>query len=140
MATKSTEVTERRSGDVQPQAQRASEVGAPRQAALRPAVDIFEDNEGITLCADMPGVSKERLNVRVDRDSLVIEGEIEIELPAGMDALHAEVRSTHYQRRFALSDELEADKIDAKLKDGVLTVRIPKRAELRPRRIEVKAD
>jgi HSP20 family protein len=137
MATKSTEVAERRSSDVQAQAQRASDL-ASRQAALRPAVDIFEDGEGLTLCADLPGVSKERLNVRVERDSLVIDGDVEIELPEVLEALHADVRATHYQRRFALSDELESEKIEASLKDGVLTVRIPKRAELRPRRIEVK--
>jgi HSP20 family molecular chaperone IbpA len=55
-----------------------------------------------------------------------------------MEALYADVRATHYQRRFALSDELEAEKIDASLKDGVLTVHVPKRAETKPRRIEVR--
>lgn len=139
MATESTEVAERRSSAVQARTTRAGEVGAAlRQAPLVPAVDIFEDGEGLTLLADLPGVSKDRLNVRVDRDQLIIEGDIEIELPAVLDALYADVRSTHYERRFALSDELETDKIEAKLNDGVLTVRIPKRAELRPRRIEVK--
>lgn len=139
MATKSTEVVERRSSDVQAPTTRAGEVGtALRQAPLLPPVDIFEDGDGLTLLADLPGVSKDRLNVRVDRNQLVLEGDIEIELPDVLDALYADVRSTHYERRFALSDELETDKIEATLKDGVLTVRIPKRAELRPRRIEVK--
>ena len=54
-------------------------------------------------------------------------------------ALYADVRSTHYRRSFVLSDELETDKTEASIRDGVLTVRIPKRAEMRPRRIEVKA-
>jgi HSP20 family molecular chaperone IbpA len=56
-----------------------------------------------------------------------------------MEALYADVRVTHYRRSFTLSGELEPDKIEASLKDGVLTVRIPKRAELRPRKIEVRA-
>jgi HSP20 family molecular chaperone IbpA len=56
-----------------------------------------------------------------------------------MEALYADVRVTHYRRSFTLSGELEPDKIEASLKDGVLTVRIPKRAELRPRKIEVQA-
>jgi HSP20 family protein len=106
---------------------------------LRPPVNIFEDPHGITLEADMPGVSKDRLNVQVDKDTLVVEGDAKIDMPAGMEALYADVRVTHYRRSFTLSGELEPDKIEASLKDGVLTVRIPKRAELRPRKIEVRA-
>jgi len=109
------------------------------ELVLRPPVDIFEDAEGITLLSDMPGVDKERLNLQVDKDSLLIEGEARIEMPEGMEALYADVRSTRYQRSFALSSELETNEIDASIKDGVLRVRIPKRAEVRPRKIEVRA-
>lgn len=105
---------------------------------LRPPTDIFEDAEGITLQLDMPGVSRERLNVQADRQALVVEGNAEISMPEGMEALYAEVHSTLYRRSFTLSSELETDKIDANLKDGVLTVRIPKRAELRPRKIDIR--
>jgi len=105
---------------------------------LRPAVDIFEDGHGITVEADMPGVSRERLNVQVDKNNLLIDGEAKIDVPAGVSALHADIRATRYYRSFTLSSELEHDKIDASLKDGVLVVRIPKRAELRPRKIEVR--
>jgi HSP20 family protein len=137
---KSTEVAERPSSAVQRETPRGQEPGSGplRGTTLRPPVDIFEDAEGVTLLADLPGVSRERLNVRVERDALVIEGDVQIELPEDMEALYADVRATHYQRRFALSDELEADKIEANLKDGVLTVRVPKRAEMKPRRIEVQ--
>jgi HSP20 family protein len=107
--------------------------------AILPAVDIFEDDRGITVQAEMPGVAKERLNVQADRNSVVIEGEAAIELPSGMEAVYADVRSTRYRRSFALSSELEADRIEANLKDGVLTLRIPRRAEYTPRRIEVRA-
>jgi HSP20 family protein len=55
-----------------------------------------------------------------------------------MEPLYADVRSTRYRRSFALSNELDSDKIDANLKDGVLTVRIPERAEMQPRKIEVR--
>lgn len=108
------------------------------EQVLRPPVDIFEGPEDITLIADMPGVSKERLELRAERNSLVIEGGAELNIPERMDALYAEVRSTRYRRSFALSNELDANQINANLKDGVLTVRIPKRAEVRPRRIEVQ--
>ena len=106
---------------------------------LRPPVDIYEDAEGITLQLDMPGVSKERLNIQADRNALTVEGDARVDMPEGMEALYADVRATRYRRSFTLSSELEAGKTDASLKDGVLTVRIPKRAEVRPRKIEVRA-
>jgi HSP20 family molecular chaperone IbpA len=109
------------------------------ESALRPDVDIFETGEGITLQADMPGVSKDRLNLHVDGTNLLIEGRIGITPQDQMQPLYADIRSAVYRRTFLLSNEFETDKIDANLKDGVLTVRIPKRAELRPRRIEVRS-
>ena len=121
--------------------QRSSEVqerGRKPEMLLRPSVDIYEDAEGITLQADMPGVSRDRLNIEVDSDTLLVEGTAQIDMPEGMEALYADMRSTHYRRSFALSRELETGKIDASLKDGVLSLRIPKRAELRPRKIEVR--
>jgi HSP20 family protein len=108
------------------------------ESALRPAVDIFETDEGITLRADMPGVSKDRLNLRIEGTSLLVEGRIGIAPQDQMQPLYADVRSATYRRSFMLSNEFDASKIDADLKDGVLTVRIPKRPELRPRRIEVR--
>jgi HSP20 family protein len=113
--------------------------GITPESVLRPPVDIYETGEGITLQADMPGVAKERLNLRVEGNNLLIEGTIAITPREDMTALYADVRSTVYRRSFALSNELETERIEANLKDGLLTVRIPKRAELRPRRIEVQA-
>jgi HSP20 family molecular chaperone IbpA len=109
------------------------------QDALRPPVDIFEDAEGITLEADMPGVSKERLHVQVDANTLLIEGEVQIDLPEAAEAVYADIRNTRFSRTFTLSNELETDKIEARLKDGVLRLRIPKHPEQRPRRIEVRS-
>jgi HSP20 family molecular chaperone IbpA len=131
-----TEVTRSGSNDSLTKAQNGHREGT--ESALRPAVDIFETDDGITLRADMPGVSKDRLNLRVDGTNLVIEGRIKITPQVEMQPLYADVRSSMYRRSFLLSNEFESEKIDANLKDGVLTVRIPKRAELRPRRIEVR--
>ena len=116
----------------------AQGAGREDEFAVRPAVDIFEDAHGIMVVAEMPGVSKDRLNVQADHNNLVIEGQATIDMPAGMEAVYADVQSTHYARSFALSSELETDAIDAQLKDGVLTIRIPKRREFRPRKIEVR--
>ena len=100
----------------------------------------FDGEEGITLLADMPGVSRERLALEVDRDTLTVEGDARIETPEGMEALYADVRSNRYRRSFALSGELDTDAIRASLVDGVLSVHIPKRAEVRPRKIEVRVE
>ena len=108
------------------------------QAALAPAVDIVENDVGITLLADMPGVSKERLAVKVDGDSLTIEGAAEVQVPDKLELLHSEIRNPYFRRTFTLSRELDPSKIDASLKDGVLRLHIPKAEDARPRRIEVR--
>lgn len=108
-------------------------------ATMAPAVDISENEQGILLRAEMPGVSKDRLEVHADRNGLSIRGDVSIEMPQGMQALYADVQATRYQRSFTLSGELDPERIDAQLKDGVLTLQIPKRAEFQPRRIEVRA-
>ena len=124
------EMTERKAGDLQAHGE--------TEATLRPLVDVFEDGNGITLHADMPGVSRDRLTLQVDGETLLIEGDAKIEMPKGMEATYADVRATHYRRSFTLSNELKSEGINANLKDGVLVVTIPKREEVRPRKIEVK--
>ncbi len=117
---------------------RKAQTSQEQEPAIRPAVDIFEDSTGITVQADMPGVTRERLKIQVDRDTLAIEGKAEISMPEGLEAIYADVRSTYYQRSFTLSHELDGEKADATLKDGVLTLRIPKREQYQPRKIEVR--
>lgn len=124
---------------VNKQAPAAARTGAENERVMRPAVDIFEDQSGITLRADMPGVSRDTLDIRIDRDTLSIEGQASISTPENMEALYADVRSTRYQRSFSLSGELDTDNVEAQLRDGVLTLRLHKRAEHRPRRIEVQS-
>jgi HSP20 family protein len=104
-----------------------------------PAVDIFEDAGGITLLADMPGVAKDRLEVKLDGDALSVEGRVELQGLTDMRALWAEVNVPRFRRTFTLSRELDASRIEANLKDGVLTLRVPKHAHAQPRRIEVKS-
>jgi HSP20 family protein len=110
---------------------------AEREAVLVPAVDIFEDAHQIFVQVEMPGVSRDKLNVQADQNGLLLEGDMEIDMPAGMAALYADLQTTKYRRRFVLSSELETERIEAILKDGLLTVRIPKRVEFRTRKIKV---
>jgi HSP20 family protein len=106
--------------------------------AMTPRVDVLEDDTGITLVADMPGVSKDSLEIKVENDALSIEGTVSAATPQAMQATYAEVRIPRYRRSFSLSRELDAGHIEAQMKDGVLRLRIPKHEQARPQRISVK--
>jgi len=106
--------------------------------ALLPPVDVIEDSTGITLRADLPGVPKEKLSLQVEADTLTIEAEMSIATPDGMEASYAEVSVPRYRRAFTLSKELDSSKVSAELRNGVLSLRIPKAEHAQPRRIEVK--
>jgi HSP20 family protein len=113
--------------------------GAKRdEGTLLPPVDVIEDATGITLYADMPGVAKDRVHVRVEGEQLTLEGEMSLAVPQGMEPTHAEVRRSRYHRAFTLSKELDADKVSAEMSQGVLRVRIPKAAHAQPRRVQVQ--
>ncbi len=107
------------------------------QRAVLPVVDVFEDAGGITLLADMPGVPKDLLELKIEGDALLIEGGVRALTPEGLEAVYAVVRVPRYRRSFTLSRELDTARIEADLKDGVLTLRIPKQAHAQPRRIAV---
>ena len=114
--------------------------GDQRQADTRtmlPRVDVFEDDTGITLLADLPGVPKEQLELKVDGDALLIEGQVMPGTPDRLEPVYAEVRVPRYRRVFTLSRELDPSRIEANLKDGVLNLRIPKQEHAQPRRIQV---
>lgn len=120
----------------QPQ-QTPSEQGRD-QPFVVPPVDVFENESGITLFADLPGVSRERLGVRVDGESLTIEATASTAWPQEMQLVYGEAQYPSYRRQFTLSRELDASRIEATLKDGVLKLAIPKLEEAKPRRIEVQ--
>ncbi len=111
----------------------------PRKVqSFAPAVDIVEDAEGITVLADMPGVPKEHLQVQVEGDTLTLRGEMSVPLPQGVEPFYAELRHGAWERSFTLSRELDSSRIEASMKDGVLSVRIPKAEHARPRKVEVR--
>jgi len=109
-----------------------------REAAVLPPVDVIEDATGITLYADLPGVGKEQLNLRVEADTLTIEGEVALNAPEGLQASHAEVQLPRYRRVFNLSKELDPEKIAAELTHGVLKLRIPKAEHAQPRKVQIR--
>ena len=107
------------------------------QPHVVPPVDVFEDDEAITLLADLPGVARDGLNVRIDGDSLLLEATANTAGPQQLELLYGEARVAAYRRQFTLSRELDASRIDAQLRDGVLRLTIPKAEAAKPRRIEV---
>ena len=120
------------------QEQRQLQRGPEQQPAMIPRVDVVEDETGITLWADLPGVAREALEIHVEGDSLTIEGQVTAAMPEAMEATYAEVRLPRYRRSFTLSRELDGGRIEAQLKDGVLRLRIPKQEHAQPRRVQVK--
>lgn len=108
------------------------------EQTLMPPVDVIEDSTGITLYADLPGVSKEGLDLNVEGDSLSIEGSVALDMPQELQASYAEVNCSRYRRVFTLSKELDPNKITAELAQGVLKLRIPKAEHAQPRRIEIR--
>lgn len=108
------------------------------ESTLLPPVDIVEDAGGITLYADLPGVTRDGLEVRVESGHLFIQGTISVSIPEDLKVLYAEVRGSKFQRSFALSSELDTSHVEANLKDGVLTLKVPRTEAAKPRRIEVK--
>ena len=111
--------------------------GRYSDAALMPPVDVIEDASGITLYADLPGVSRDKLNLQVETGTLTIDAEIDLYLPEGLQSSHTEVGLGRFHRTFTLSSELDTGKVTAELAAGVLKLRIPKAEHAKPRRIEV---
>ncbi|QYD67067.1 Hsp20/alpha crystallin family protein [Paraburkholderia edwinii] len=117
---------------------RAGHEPSGRRMTITAAVDIYEDSQGVTLWADLPGVTRDKLDVQVHDGNLAIEAEAVVPTPANLRLQHAEVREPRFARTFTLSPDFDTSKIEANLKDGVLKLTIPRRDEARPRRIEVR--
>ena len=138
-------ITRREAPQQQPQVQASSAAQAqPQQAGQQPQrhvvppVDVFETESSITLLADLPGVARDGLHLRVDGETLLLEATAAAIGPEGMELVYGEAQCPAYRRQFTLSRELDTSRIDAQLRDGVLRLVIPKAEEARPRRIEVR--
>jgi HSP20 family molecular chaperone IbpA len=100
----------------------------------------MEDDTGISLTAGLPDVPKDKLTVRVEGNALLIEGELALDTPEGMEATWAEIQIPRFRRVFTLSRDLDTSKPDAALKDGILKLRIAKAEHAQLCRIEVKTE
>jgi HSP20 family protein len=102
---------------------------------IAPPVDIFETEDALTVVADLPGVGKEDVDIRVEDNILTIKGKSDYSLPA--QAIYEEFNLQGYYRQFRLSDEVDQNKISAETKNGVLTITLPKAEKSKPRQIKV---
>ena len=102
-----------------------------------PVTDIFETPEALRVVLEMPGVSKNSVEVSVENNVLTIIGRIDFANYEGLQPLYTEYNIGHYSRSFRLSNEIEQEGIKAELKDGVITLVLPKAEKAKPRRINV---
>lgn len=104
-----------------------------------PAVDIFETESELTLLADLPGATKDDLAIDLDNNLLTIAGNVAAPEASGEVDVLREYRTGRYFRQFTLSDTIDQAKIEARLTDGVLRLRLPKMEAAKPKKIAVKA-
>ena len=102
-----------------------------------PVTDIYETESGLTIVMEMPGVTKESVNVNLQDEVLRIEGQIDFSKYKGMEPVYTEYNVGHYVRTFGLPSKIDREKIAAQLEDGVLTLTLPKVLEAQPRRISI---
>ncbi len=102
-----------------------------------PQVDIYETKDGLWLWADMPGVDEHSLEVHLDNGVLTIEGQVDVTQYENTTPLYTEYNVGNYVRRFTLSNDVDSDRIVARMQHGVLALEIPKAERAKPRRISV---
>jgi len=102
-----------------------------------PVTDIFETPEALTVVLEMPGVDRNSVEASVENDVLTIEGQIDFTKYEAMRPVYTEYNVGHYARRFEISDRIDQSKISAEIKDGVVTIVLPKGEQAKPRKIQV---
>jgi HSP20 family molecular chaperone IbpA len=124
------------------QVQQKREVESKQEATIParvfvPATDIFETDEALTVILEMPGVDKDKVDVKVENDVLKIEGWIDFSRYEGLQPVYTEYNIGNYARSFQVSSKIDQDRISAELRDGVMTLVLPKSEKARPRKISV---
>jgi HSP20 family protein len=103
-----------------------------------PVADIYETEDALSVVMEMPGVDRGNVEIRVEDDVLKVEGKIDFSKYQGLQPVYTEYNIGNYARSFSLSSRIDQNKIEAELKDGVLSVTLPKIEEAKPRTIQLK--
>ncbi len=106
--------------------------------SLSPATDIYESKEGVVLCLDLPGVSKNTLDIDVDHNILTIKGKINLTITEDMHPTYIDIHADIFERRFTLGEELDNSKIEATLDQGALKLTIPRLEKHQPKKISIQ--
>jgi len=127
-------MTENNIAKLEPTSALSGETTRKNDQYISPSVDIFETEEGLTLVADMPGLDDHSLEVTIEQGVLTLQGSA----PVGAgDYQYREFAMAGYWRQFLLSDNFDAGRAEAAIKQGVVTLKIPKAEKAKPKRIEV---
>jgi HSP20 family molecular chaperone IbpA len=116
--------------------ERKQEATAPARMFL-PVTDIFETDQALTLTLEMPGVAKDGIDVTVENDILTVTGRVDFAKYDGLQPLYTEYNVGNYTRSFQLSGKIAQDRISAELRNGVITLVLPKAESAKPRKINV---
>ena len=124
------------------QVQQKREVESKQEATIPvrvfvPATDIFETDEALTVILEMPGIDKDKVDVKVENDVLQIEGWIDFSRYEGLQPVYTEYNIGNFARSFQLSSKIDQDRISAELRDGVMTLVLPKSEKAKTRKIAV---
>ncbi len=107
--------------------------------AFMPNADIFETEDALTVVLEMPGVNRDNIDIGVESGVLTVEGKINFDKYEGLEPVYSEYNVGPYRRSFRISSRIDQDKINAEMRDGVITLTLPKAEEAKPRKIEVKS-
>ena len=117
----------------------ADKIQAPARGNIVPPVDIYEDGDVVTLFADLPGVSRENLDVQIDKDTLTVRGKREaVNNAEAITRWYDEIPAKDFYRAFTIGEEIDREKITATMNNGVLKLTLHKTEKTKPKRIDIK--
>jgi len=124
------------------QAQKKREISGKEETTIParlfvPAADIYEAPDALTVILEMPGVEKSNVSISVEDGVLSVEGRLDLSKYQGLQPLYTEYNIGHYSRSFRLSSKIDQSKIAAEMKDGVLSLQLPKVEQAKPRTIQI---
>jgi HSP20 family protein len=130
-------------GQQELQVQQKREVEKDQEAttptrAFMPNADIFDTEDALTVVLEMPGVDRDNINISIENGVLTVEGKINFDKYEGLQPVYSEYNVGPYRRSFRISSRIDQDKISAEMRDGVITLMLPKAEEAKPRRIDVR--